>query len=161
MTNLLVMASLLFSISAHANQALWINKQKDQAMSLWSAKKNEKIMVARHQFKPSTKTKRKMGDKEELFKSVENEKRTMLSWVGIKNWTPISYDWKPTGEGGVLTIKGYYDDGKGQIVGFIERHKYGKPSEMAIQDVFTQPIKDAKTELDTELVRSFMNGGFE
>ncbi len=161
MKRLILVFSILLSSPLVWADALWVNRQSDKSMSLWSSKKNEKIMVARHQFKPSKKTKRKMGNQEELFKSVENEKRTMLAWVGIKNWTPTSYDWKQTSEGGLLTIKGTYQDAKGQLVGFIERHKYGKDAETAVQDVFTQPLKDAKAELDSELVKSFIDGKFE
>jgi hypothetical protein len=157
---LIVTVLLNLSFVASASDSLWVNKQNDKTMSLWAAKKNEKIMVARHQFSPSSKIKRKMGDKMELFKSVENEKRTLLSWVGIKNWTPTEYDWKPSTEGGLLTIKGHYQDSKGQLVGFIEKHKYGASTEKAIQDVFTQPISDPKSELDAELMKSFLSGGF-
>lgn len=161
MKTLFLTLGLMLVTSLAQADSLWNNRRSDKTMSLWSAKKNDKIMIARHQFKPTKKTKRKMGNQEEFFKSVENEKRTMLAWVGVKNWTPSSYDWKETPEGGILTIKGTYDDGKGQAVGFIEKHKYAKNAETAVQDVFTQPIKDVKTELDPELVKSFMSGGFE
>ena len=151
---------LLIPIQASAD-TLWVNKRSDKTMSLWSAKKNEKIMVARHQFKPSKNTRRKIGNQEELFKSVENEKRTLLSWVGVNNWTPSSYEWKDATDGGILTIKGTYEDNSGQLVGFIEKHKYSKNSETAIQDVLTVPLKDKKAEMDADLVKSFLSGGFE
>lgn len=155
------LASQLLVPSQASADTLWVNKRSDKTMSLWSAKKNEKIMVARHQFKPSKNTRRKIGNQEELFKSVENEKRTLLSWVGVKNWTPSSYEWKDVTDGGILTIKGTYEDNSGQLVGFIEKHKYSKNSETAIQDVLTVPLKDKKAEMDADLVKSFMSGGFE
>lgn len=157
----LILLPVFAFLPVWAADNLWTVKRSDKTLSMWSAKKSDKIIIARHQFKPSSKVRRKIGNQEELFKSVENEKRTMLAWVGVKNWTPSSYEWKDSSEGGILIIKGTYDDGKGQVVGFIEKHKYAKNAESAVQDVFTQPIKDTKTELDAELVKSFMSGNFE
>ena len=65
---------------------------------------------------------------EEAFKKVAEQKRQILSIIGISQWSADSYSWTRGGALHELAIEGTYRDNSFQKIAFWERNLFG-PSE--------------------------------
>lgn len=144
-----------------AGKALWHQDFANSQFAVWSALKDPQVVISRHSFKATDRKKRRFSDPTAAVKAVENEKRTMLSWVGVHDWSPKSYEIEKTPQGPRLVIKGTYRDHKKTLVSFIERHLLQEKDQTIIQEILAHPVKNESEVPSGPLVQSFLTGAYQ
>lgn len=130
---------LLFFINlAQASFAShWMLSSNIDGVKVWQVKSHPDITGSWQEKIISKKIDWSIQGKESHFKSLEVQKKKMLSFVGISDWQAQKYHWSTHPKGHELNIEGQYTDSSGQKITFKEIHIFAAAK--TIQILHTRP----------------------
>ncbi|MDE0152046.1 MAG: hypothetical protein OXK80_06105 [Bdellovibrionales bacterium] len=76
-----------------------------------------------------------------MVEKTLEEKKKMLSLIGIEDWTVTNSEFKKENENTNLSINGHYTDSKGRKVHFAEKHFYSRRQSLQILMTHFDPDK--------------------
>lgn len=115
------MVSELFASSLQEEWKLTSNMDD---VKVWLLKSNVDVTAAFQTSTPEEKIDWSKVEKENFFKSFEENKRNSLKLMGISNWKATSYKWTKVKNGYELVVLGSYTDSSKQNVSFKETQIY-------------------------------------
>ncbi len=136
---LIILSIFLLSLQTLAADLSLVRSSKHK--ELW------KVMAIKGSYVALSKSKNENAfslsglDKKGFIEKLENDKKKMLSMMGISNWQVSKRSWKSNKSKKVLSLYGSYKDRNGNLVNFIEKHHYSK--KMTHQALLTIVNKDA------------------
>jgi len=96
---------------------------------------------------------------ESFIKKLEEDKKGMLSMMGISNWKVSKRNWQKAKGVKTLSLHGTYIDRSGSIIHFIEEHKYTKEiTHQALLTIVNEETKRFEKALKTKFSK-FSNKG--
>lgn len=134
----LILFFLLTLSSAFASYDNWqVTSLNDS--KIWQHKTNPNITGTIQKLGRSTVLDWSKINKKTFYQSFEQNKKTGLSFLGVKNWKASSYKWETALEGEKLIIDGSYTDSAGLQVVFKEIHIFQNKN--TLQILHTRPLE--------------------
>lgn len=133
-----ILIFLCFLNSAQASfTSHWTLSSSIDGVKVWQVKSHPDITGSWQERVITKKIDWSTQGKESLFKSLEAQKKKMLSFVGISDWQANRYHWATHPKGHELNIEGQYTDSSGQKITFKEIHIFA--ADKTIQILHTRP----------------------
>ena len=161
---LVLSAALATAVWADAAKGVWEPKRAVNGTRLWELKgKPGVIGVLRSKRNDSAIDWSGVRSKQ-VFENIAEQKRQILSLIGISEWNAENYSWKRGASYHELTVEGTYRDNSSQKIAFWERNLFGpwetytilvtspddgRPSPQSIEDFVTR----AKDTIASEATR--------
>lgn len=120
----------------------WSIVSEVDGVKVWQHKANPELTGSWQEFPVKKKLdwspEGKENTQKEYFKSLEDKKKKMLSFIGVTDWTVEQYKWNSPSEGKEeLIVEGHYKDSTGKKIYFKELHQFAE--DKTTQFLHTRP----------------------
>jgi hypothetical protein len=151
---------LAFTLPAGAVSDRWELINRKDNLTMWKFKENAGLRIAVQKFDRKGESRSFKGlSRDQIFKSVEKEKKIVLDMMGLRDWKVSDYKIVQDSKLEKIVMTGTYKNGNGEMIAFCEIHAFAKKEE--VQSLLTQPVKNEKESLNAAALAEFLKESFE
>jgi hypothetical protein len=151
---------LALSLPAEAVSERWELINRKDNLTMWKFKEIPLLRIAVQKFERKGESRNFKGlSRDQIFKSVEKEKKIVLDMMGLRDWKVTDYKIVQDARLEKIVMTGTYKNGNSELIAFCEIHIFTNATE--VQSLLTQPVKNEKESLNSAALAEFLKDNFE